>query len=320
MGRAFIRVIGEGKPVVLREAGNRNLHRFAVLTAFCTFLLIIAGALVTSNQAGLSIPTWPFAYGSVFPPMVGGIRWEWSHRLAAATVAILTAILAVFIWVRESRQWVRVLGVVAFLLVVAQALLGRFTVKTFLDPPVSASHATLAELFFIVTVSLAVFTGKWWTSEVPQLRDEESPKLRSLAIATSCVILVQIVLGAAFRHNAFGIIPHIIGAVVVTGMVFWTVLAVAVRFRKVRDLRVAARYLEILLGLQILLGGAAYWAVVAARDAVQPTPLYVTVTVAHVAVGALTFASSVFLTLRCYRILNPSHEAHVEHSTERALS
>jgi len=320
MGRAFIRVIREGKSVVLREAGNRNLHRFAVLTAFCTFLLIIAGALVTSNQAGLSIPTWPFAYGSVFPPMVGGIRWEWSHRLAAATVAILTAILAVFIWARESRQWVRILGVVAFLLVVAQALLGRFTVKTFLDPPVSASHATLAELFFIVTVSLAVFTGKWRTSEVSQLRDEESPKLRTIAFATSCVILVQIVLGAAFRHNAFGIIPHIIGAVVVTAMVFWTVLAVAVRFRKVRDLRVAARYLEILLGLQILLGGAAYWAIVAAGDAVQPTPLYVTITVAHVAVGALTFASSVFLTLRCYRILNPSHEAHVEHSTERALS
>ncbi|MFZ0211157.1 MAG: COX15/CtaA family protein [Candidatus Acidiferrales bacterium] len=304
----------------LREAGNRNLHRFAVLTAFCTFLLIIAGALVTSNQAGLSIPTWPFAYGSVFPPMVGGIRWEWSHRLAAGTVAILTAILAVFIWLRESRQWVRILGVVAFLLVVAQALLGRFTVKTFLSPPVSASHATLAELFFIVTVSLAVFTGKWWTGDVPQLRDEESPKLRTIALATSCVILVQIVLGAAFRHNAFGIIPHIIGAVVVVGMVFWTVLAVAVRFRKVRDLRVAARYLEILLGLQILLGGAAYWAVLAARDAVQPTPLYVTITVAHVAVGALTFAASVFLTLCCYRILKPSRDARMEHSTERALS
>ncbi|HEV2287520.1 MAG TPA: COX15/CtaA family protein [Candidatus Acidoferrales bacterium] len=304
----------------MREAGNPALHRFAVLTAFCTFLLIIAGALVTSNQAGLSIPTWPFAYGTVFPPMVGGIRWEWSHRLAAATVAILTSILAVFIWLRESRHWVRILGVAAFLLVVAQALLGRFTVKTFLDPPVSAAHATLAELFFIVTVSLAVFTGKWWVSDVPQLHDEESPRLFALALATSCAILVQIVLGAAFRHNAFGIIPHLIGAVVVTGMVFWTVLAAATRFRKVRDLRAAARYLEILLGLQILLGGAAYWAVLAARDAVQPTPLYVIITVAHVAVGALTFAASVFLTLRCYRILKPSHEAHAEASTQRVPS
>jgi heme a synthase len=304
----------------LREAGNRNLHLFAVLTACCTFLLIIAGALVTSNQAGLSIPTWPLANGTAFPPMVGGIRWEWSHRLAAATVSILTLILAVWIWFRESRQWVRILGICAFLLIIAQALLGRFTVKTFLDPPVSASHATLAELFFITVVSLAVFTGKWWSADVPQLHDDESPKLRSLAIWTSALILVQIILGAAFRHNAFGIVPHLIGAGVVTFMVFWTVLAVATRFRKVRDLRVAARYLEILLGAQLALGGVAYWAVEAAKTATEPTATYVILTVTHVAVGALTFAASVFLTLRCFRMLAPSHSHGLETPAERVPS
>ena len=304
----------------MRQAGNRNLHRFAVFSACCTFLLIIAGALVTSNQAGLSIPTWPLANGSAFPPMVGGIRWEWSHRLVAGSVAIFTLILAVWIWFRESRLWVRILGVCAFLLVVAQALLGRFTVKTFLDPPVSASHATLAEIFFIVMVSLAVFTGKWWTGEVEQLRDEDSPKLRTLTAVTSLLILIQIVLGAAFRHNAFGIVPHLIGAVVVTFMVFWTVLAVATRFRKVKDLRAAARYLEIALGIQILLGGAAYWAVLAARKAVQPTPIYVSLTVAHVAVGALTFAASAFLALRCFRMLKPAAaSAPLESPRERVV-
>jgi len=304
----------------LNQAGNRNLHRFAVFTAFCTFLLIIAGALVTSNGAGLSIPTWPLANGSAFPPMVGGIRWEWSHRLVAGSVATFTLILAVWIWFRESRQWVRILGVCAFLLVVAQALLGRFTVKTFLDPPVSAAHATLAEIFFIVTVSLAVFTGPWWTGDVPQLRDEDSPNLRALTAVTSLLILIQIVLGAAFRHNAFGIIPHLIGAVVVTFMVFWTVLAVATRFRKVKDLRAAARSLEITLGLQILLGGTAYWAVLAARNAVQPTPIYVSLTVAHVAVGALTFAASAFLALRCFRMLKPAAaSAALESPRERVV-
>jgi heme a synthase len=305
----------------LREAGNRNLHLFAVFTACCTFLLIIAGALVTSNQAGLSIPTWPLANGTAFPPMVGGIRWEWSHRLVAASVSILTLILAIWIWFRESRQWVRVLGICAFLLIIAQALLGRFTVKTFLDPPVSASHATLAELFFITVVSLAVFTGKWWTGNVPQLHDDESPKLRTLAIWTSALILIQIILGAAFRHNAFGIVPHLIGAGLVTVMVFWTVLAAATRFRKVRDLRVAARYLEILLGLQLALGGVAYWAVESAKNTAQPTPTYVILTVVHVAVGALTFAASVFLTLRCFRMFAPSHApVALETPRERAIS
>jgi heme a synthase len=302
----------------LREAGNLNLHRFAVFTAFCTFLLLIAGALVTSNQAGLSIPDWPLAYGSVFPPMVGNIRWEWSHRLAAGTVSILTVILAGWIWIRESRQWVRILGIIAFLLIVAQALLGRFTVKTFLDPPVSAAHATLAEIFFMTTVALAVFTSSWWTSDITPLRDEESPKLLTLTTWTSAIILVQIVLGAAFRHNAFGIIPHLIGAVVVTVMVFWVVLSVAMRFRKVKALRTPARYLEILLGLQLILGGIAYWAVESAKNAIQPTPSYVVITVAHVAVGALTFAASVYLTLRCFRFLAPSGPATAAVEAPRA--
>ncbi len=293
----------------MREAGNLNLHRFAVFTAFCTFLLLIAGALVTSNQAGLSIPTWPLANGSAFPPMVGGIRWEWSHRLVAGSVSIFTLVLAAWIWFRESRQWMRVLGVVAFLLIVAQALLGRFTVKTFLDPPVSAAHATLAEIFFMTTIAIAVFTSSWWTRNEPQLRDEESPKLRTLTTWTSAVILVQIILGAAFRHNAFGIIPHLIGAVIVTAMVFWVVLAVAVRFRKVKALRTPARYLEILLGAQLILGGFAYMAVLGAKNSIQPTPSYVIITVAHVAVGALTFAASVYLTLRCFRLLAPSGAA-----------
>jgi len=301
----------------LREEGNRALHRFAVFTAGCTFLLLIAGALVTSNDAGLAVPDWPLSYGSLWPPMVGGIMYEHGHRMIATLVGILTIVLAVWAWRRESRPWVRNLAWAALALVVAQGVLGGITVKFLLPPPVSSAHATLAELFFITIVSLAVFTSRWWLSALPQLEDRGSPSLHALTVWTSVLILLQIVLGAAFRHNAFGIIPHIIGAVIVTGMVFWTVLVVARRFREVKDLRRAARYLEILLGTQLVLGGVAYWAVLAARDAIQPTPAYVTITVAHVAVGALTFASSVVLMLACYRILTPVHAAHAESPAER---
>ena len=283
-----------------------------MFTAACTFLLVIAGALVTSNDAGLSVPTWPFASGSIFPPMVGGIRWEWSHRLVAGFVSVLTIILAIWAQRVESRRWVRNLAWGALGLVMAQAILGGITVLFDLPPWVSSAHATLAELFFVTVISLAVFTGRWWLSELPGLEDSGSPHLRTLTVWTSALILLQVVLGAAFRHNAFGIIPHVVGAIVVTAMVFWTVLAVSRRFGAVKDLRRAARYLEICLGVQLLLGGAAYWAVVAARDAVQPTPLYVTITVAHVAVGALTFAASVLLTLYCFRILDPAGAKRLE--------
>ncbi len=87
-----------------------NVHRFAVFTACCTFLLLIAGALVTSNDAGLSVPDWPLSYGSLLPPMVGGIFYEHGHRMIAAFVGMLSIVLAVWLWRVETRAWVRWLG------------------------------------------------------------------------------------------------------------------------------------------------------------------------------------------------------------------
>ena len=113
----------------------RNVHRFAVFTACCTFLLLIAGALVTSNDAGLSVPDWPLSYGSLLPPMVGGIFYEHGHRMIATLVGTLSIVLAVWLWRVESRRWVRWLGVVALGAVVAQGILGGLTVLFFLRLP-----------------------------------------------------------------------------------------------------------------------------------------------------------------------------------------
>ena len=77
---------------------NHNVHRFAVFTACCTFFLLIAGALVTSNDAGLSVPDWPLSYGSLTPPMVGGIFYEHGHRMIASFVGLLSIVLAVWLW------------------------------------------------------------------------------------------------------------------------------------------------------------------------------------------------------------------------------
>jgi len=290
---------------------NRGLHRFAIFTAASTVLLLTAGALVTSNDAGLAVPDWPLSYGSLMPPMVGGIFYEHGHRMIATLVGILTIVLAVWVASAESRRWVRGLGWTALGLVIAQGLLGALTVKLLLPPWVSSAHATLAELYFITVVSLAFFTSGWWQSEVATHEDGATPSVKSLAIATSLTILVQILLGAAFRHNAIGISPHVFGAGVVTVLVVLTGVVVKRRFREVRPLRRAMILLHSFFGTQILLGGAAYWAVLRARDAVQPLPLYVSVTVAHVVVGALTLASSVLLTLVCFRILRPARAAEV---------
>src|SRR5271155_2730368 len=123
---------------------NPTLHRYAIFTAASTVFLLVAGALVTSNDAGLAVPDWPTSYGSFFPPMVGGIFYEHGHRMVATFVGLVTIGLAVILWKSESRRWMRYMGAAALAAVVVQGLFGALTVKLLLPPPVSIAHATLA--------------------------------------------------------------------------------------------------------------------------------------------------------------------------------
>lgn len=293
----------------------QNVHRFAVFTAACTFFLLIAGALVTSNDAGLSVPDWPLSYGSLTPPMVGGIFYEHGHRMIASFVGLLSIVLAVWLWrvegpegpYQNKKRWLRWLGVAALGAIVAQGLLGGLTVLFFLPPAVSSAHATLAQIFFCTVASIALFTSAWWEREPTLwLRDSRSPSIHSLSIVTAGAVFVQLILGAAFRHKAFGIIPHLAGAVVVTGLIFWLAGALKRRFPEVPELRFAARGLHILIGLQLLLGAAAYWSRLYAASFPQPIPVMVALTVAHVVTGALVLVSTVLVTPVCYRLVRPA--------------
>src|ERR1700691_1111543 len=96
-----------------------GLHRFALATSACTVLLLMAGALVTSNDAADSVPDWPLAYGKIIPPLVGGIRYEFTHRVVAGIVAVLTLILAIWLTRTEKRPAIVRLGWTAVALVIA---------------------------------------------------------------------------------------------------------------------------------------------------------------------------------------------------------
>jgi cytochrome c oxidase assembly protein subunit 15 len=282
---------------------NRSVHRYAIFLAICTFLLLIAGALVTSNDAALSVPDWPLSYGSLAPPMVGGIRYEHTHRVIAALVGLLTIVFAVLLWRRDQRRWVRGLGLAAVGAVIAQGLLGGLTVLLYLHYGIPVAHACLAQIFFGTIVSLAIFTSKWWMSDLPQLEDHGSPSIHSLATLTSAVIFLQVVLGAGFRHRDIPIWPHAVGAVVVLGVVTWTAVALKKRFASSAVMSRIRVLLHAILGTQLLLGIAAWWARNAADAQPQPMALFVATTVTHTVVGALLFALSIVVALVCYRLV-----------------
>jgi len=296
------------------------MHRFAVFVAFATFCLIVAGALVTSNEAGLAVPDWPLSYGSLTPPWVGNIRYEHGHRVVASAVGMLTICLAVWLRRREPRRWVRRLGYAALGSVVVQGILGGITVLFFLPAPVSVAHACLAQAFFCMTVTLALVTGRRWQQPAVKVADPGAPGLGQLAAWAMGAIYLQLILGAALRHKGFGIAPHLAGAAVAAGLVVWAMYRVIGRHSEEPVLMRSAGALGVLLALQLILGVGSYLAREATRDAPQPMPVMVYITVAHVAAGALTLASGLWLTLESRRRLAPASAGREKKVREQVVA
>ena len=291
---------------------NRGLNRYAILVACATFFLIIAGALVTSNDAGLATPDWPLSNGQVFPKMVGNLFWEHGHRMVATTVGMLTIVLAFYIYKKEKRDWVRKLGIFALLAVIAQGLLGGLTVKLMLPLAVSTAHATLAQLFFCTTVSLAVFTSRSWMAARPLQEEKGTLPLRYLCTAALVTIFLQLIIGATLRHSATWdqhlpaelILAHIGGAFAVTIALGSASVTTLRRYKDEKFLTRPAMVALSFLAVQLFLGVAAYMTRLASPGDPQPLNPMIAITVAHVACGALVFVSTIVLTLRTYRVLN----------------
>ena len=294
-------------------------HRYAKLVAACTLLLIAAGGMVTSTGSGLSVPDWPTSYGwnmFTFPvsKWVGGIRYEHTHRLIASTVGFLTIVLAIWTWRVEPRTWVRRLALTALAVVIVQGMLGGITVLFFLPPAVSIGHAGLAQIFFCLTVTLALVTSPGWKYTVDPVGD---PTLRRVALSTTALIYTQILVGATMRHNgaglaipdfplAFGgLVPsvwnagvaihfaHRVGGVIVALAILATAGHVFYHHTRRRELTRPAMLLVMLVSMQITLGAFVIWS---GKDAVINT--------AHVVNGALVLATSLLLTLRTFRAVD----------------
>lgn len=297
---------------------NRVHHAFAVFTACATLVVITAGALVTSNDAGLSVPDWPTSFGYLVkvPHFVGGIRYEWSHRMVAGTLGVLTLAIAIFTLLVERRRWLRWLAVGAVCTFIAQATLGGMTVLFFQPPWLSTAHATVAQTFFCIAVSIALFTGRKWVEERPQVEvDSRHPSLSTLTLLSIFVLYVQLMLGGMFRHHGMSWWPHVANAVIVSIVLAWTAIRAISSYSHIEAVRRPAIVMLSLLITQLGLGFAAFVTRVAwGRSAAQPELPMVASTVAHVAVGALLLATTVVLAIQVWRHVPATQAERASHA------
>jgi heme a synthase len=295
----------------MKASYHAGVHRFAVFTVCWTVLLLVAGALVTSNDAALSVPDWPKSFGTWTPPMVGGVLYEHSHRVIAGVLGVWTLILAILIWIKEERRWLRWFAVIAVGGIVVQAILGGQVVIQLLHYWLPVMHACFAQIMFGAILSIAVFTSKWWVTDRPQLEDRGSPSIHSLTVLNAVVIFLQVFLGAGFRHSEIPIWPHAAGSLAVLATVIWTAAVLRKRFGHSRELTKMRILLHAFFGVQFLLGIGAYWSRIRTADAPQPMRVMVVLTVTHTVVGALLFAVSIVTILVCYRLVQRAGEVAV---------
>ncbi len=302
---------------------NRGHHWFAVFVAWATFLLIIAGALVTSNDAGLSVPDWPTSFHTfAMPRMVGGVLYEHGHRMIAGATIVLTLAIAVWTWIVERRLWMKRLAWAALGTILVQAVLGGITVLKLLPPAVSSAHAAVGQTFFCISVVIALFTGRRWIEEQPRVEfDGARPSLITLTLLSIFVLYVQLILGAMFRHKGMGWWPHLANAAIVALVLTWTSVRALSLYSRIEAIKKpAVAMLGLLIG-QLCLGFLAFLTRVAwGHDAVQPATPMVISTVAHVAVGALLLATAVVLAIQVWRHVPVAFEERIPGAARRPLT
>ncbi len=283
------------------------LHRLALTTAGTTLFLLFVGALVTSKGVGLAVPDWPTTFGHnmfLFPweGMVGGVFYEHGHRLVASGVGFLTLVLAVCLWLREPRVWVRRLGAVALLLVTVQGIVGGLRV-VLLEQDFAIIHASLAHAFFGLIVAMALFTSRSWREVRRTPPAGGWTMFQWFCLATTLLIYVQSLLGAVIRHTGTAVTLHVLMALLVAVQ---TVLLV-VKGLQLGDeapvFRTLSLFLGLLLTVQTALGAGAYAARFLSFGVMWQPGMIVAVTTAHVVTGALMFALSVLMTLWAFRVL-----------------
>ena len=187
---------------------NKIINYLSIFIMCLTYFLIFVGALVKSTESGLSVPDWPTTFGQnmfLFPlsSMVGGIFYEHSHRLIASSVGLCILINAFLIELSNYKRSVKIIAWITLGAVILQGVLGGLTVLFFLPAWLSASHGTLGQTTFCLTIILATITS-------PKLSNYSFTKsntyIKMLSIYVIMAVWIQLIIGAIVRHTESGLV------------------------------------------------------------------------------------------------------------------
>jgi cytochrome c oxidase assembly protein subunit 15 len=308
-------------------------HRLAWLLACATFPLILVGSVVTNYGAGMAVEDWPTTFGYWFYPLkawlaVWDLFLEHGHRMLAQVVGLLTIILAVVLWRKDSRRWVWLLGLAAVVGVVLQGVLGGFRV-IFAATLLAKLHGCTAPLFFALCAVLVTVTSRKWLGNQEPRREAVARRVQWMTLAVAVALYLEIVIGAQLRHQVAGawavdtwtgwfelwVWLKLIGAGLIAVGVAWLLVDVSGNLAGETTIVRRARLLALLFAIQLLLGAAVwvtkygwpgwfsdyFWSI--DYTVVAEGRLQVIIRTTHVAVGSLSLAAALSLALWSRRIL-----------------
>lgn len=283
------------------EAASRWLFRYALFVAACALLVLVSGAYITSSEEQAVSTDQSVLAGSGQVPALQAILTARNHTALAIAAGIFACGLVAWLMVGKDG-WLRLSGGAGLALFALDGWLGGHGHPP-LSPAIGVCHAVLAHLFFSTIVAIAVLTSPGWTRGPEPVEDRGHTSLRALAVAAPFVVLMQITLGALYRHNVTGVLWHMGGALVATIVILVVCLIVTQFFADNRSLHSAAIALISILLTQLSLGIATFTMKLLNFE---DTVVFLFSSVFHVMVGSLTLAATVVMAMQVRRNLLPS--------------
>ena len=272
---------------------NPWLYRYALLVAVAILYVLMTGAAVTNQLALASPDAVPLAAATVDGAALALLS---THRVAAEAASVLVLLLAAWITFAGRPGKAMQLAWLAVAVVIAGALAGSPGAP--LSSAIGAFHAFLGPTLFSLLIANATFLWPGWEKPPVQIEDKGWPSLKGLARATVVLLVLQIALGASFRHDVMSVLWHILGAflVILIGLGLTVCITQA---PGCETLRPPVITLAVLLGVQVALG----LTLISITQPAKHPALVLYSTAAHVLTGSATLAGSIVSAMRIWRIV-----------------